>query len=257
MNAGPQDTTLDEIRREIDAIDDGLLDLLARRFQASARVRGVKTGDGTLRASPIRPAREAEILRRLMARRDADVAPETLVRLWRVILTSSTLAQAAVTVHLPAAVNETPPLRDAVTLHFAATPVVVHEGAAAAIDSLGARPGDVAVVTPQSGWTMALTASGGKVPRVIGVLPQLSAGREPLLLILGHAPAQPSGDDRTLLVGIAPWHGAAAPDWQIRAGTQHVVCLPGFLDEAMILRDLAPLGWRLAGRYPTPLKVPS
>ncbi|MBK6298908.1 MAG: chorismate mutase [Sphingomonadales bacterium] len=38
MTADKPDTSLEDIRREIDAIDDGLLQLLVRRFDASARV---------------------------------------------------------------------------------------------------------------------------------------------------------------------------------------------------------------------------
>ncbi len=216
MNAGPQDPSLDDIRREIDAIDTGLLDLLGQRFRASAKVRSVKAVEGSLAVSPIRPAREAMILRHLVARRPPEVPVDTLVRLWRVILTSSTLAQAA----------------------------------------LEARRGDIAVVTPRSSWAAPLMSGKGDGPHVIGTLPLLSAGGEPQLLVLGYADAQGTGDDQTLLVGSSSWSGAA-PVWQAVAGPSRLVSLPGFLDAADIARDLAPLGWRLAGRYPTPIKVHS
>jgi chorismate mutase len=256
MNAGPQDQSLDDIRREIDAIDTGLLDLLGQRFRASAKVRSVKAVEGSLAVSPIRPAREAMILRHLVARRPPEVPVDTLVRLWRVILTSSTLAQAAVTVHLPSAVNENPQLRAVVNAHFCATPVAVHPDAAAVIARLEARRGDIGVVTPRSSWAAPLMSDRGDGPHVIGTLPLLSTGGEPQLLVLGYADAQETGDDQTLLVGSSSWSGAA-PVWQAVAGPSRLVSLPGFLDAADIARDLAPLGWRLAGRYPTPIKVQS
>lgn len=256
MNAGPQDTSLEDIRREIDAIDVGLLDLIGRRFRASAKVRSVKAVEGSLAVSPIRPAREAMILRHLVERRPPEVPVDTLVRLWRVILTSSTLAQAAVTVHLPSAVNENPLLRATVNTQFCATPVAVHADAAAVVASLEARRGDIGVVTPRSSWAAPLMSGKGDGPHVIGSLPWLSAGGEPQLLVLGYADAQETGDDQTLLVGASGWSGAA-PVWQAVAGPARLVSLPGFLDAQDIARDLAPLGWRLAGRYPTPIKVPS
>jgi hypothetical protein len=196
------------------------------------------------------------ILRHLAARRPSEVPVDTLVRLWRVILTSSTLAQAAITVHLPSAVNENPQLRAAVNAHFCATPVAVHADAAAVITRLEARRGDIAVVTPRSSWAAPLMSGKDDGPHVIGTLPLLSAGGEPQLLVLGYADAQETGDDQTLLVGSSSWSGAA-PVWQAVAGPSRLVSLPGFLDAADIARDLAPLGWRLAGRYPTPIKVHS
>jgi hypothetical protein len=197
------------------------------------------------------------ILRRLLAKRPPELAVDTLVRLWRVILTSSTLTQAEVTVHLPVAVNENSQLRSAVNTHFCATPVAVHSDAAAVIARLDSRRGDVAVVTPRSSWAMILLAGHGGGPKVIGTLPLLSAGGEPQLLILGYSAAEATGDDLTLLVGSTSWTGATVPTWQAVAGPQRVVCLPGFADEAAIQRDLAPLGWRLAGRYPAPIKAQS
>ena len=93
-NAALQEKLLDDIRREIDHIDDAIVDLLARRIAAAERVRGHKFPSGGSAPSPIRPAREAAILRRLLGRAGDTVPADLLVRLWRIILTSSTLAQA-------------------------------------------------------------------------------------------------------------------------------------------------------------------
>lgn len=80
--------SLDDIRREIDGIDDAIFDLLIRRFEAMARVRAKKSGDGSIATSPFRPAREAAMLRRLLTRNGRRLPPELLVRLWRVILSA-------------------------------------------------------------------------------------------------------------------------------------------------------------------------
>ena len=106
MTADQKDQSLDAIRREIDAIDDGLVDLLRKRIAASERVRTSKTLTGSLALSPIRPGREAQILRRLTRQTDGSPPTELLVRLWRLILSSSTLAQAPVSIHVSKALAQ-------------------------------------------------------------------------------------------------------------------------------------------------------
>ena len=64
MTAHTPDNALDAIRREIDVIDDQVLDLLERRFAATRRVKATKASDGSIASSPFRPAREAAMLRR-------------------------------------------------------------------------------------------------------------------------------------------------------------------------------------------------
>src|SRR5688572_16162766 len=94
--AGP----LDRIREDIDEIDDAMLALLARRFAAVEEVKRIKSASGAISQSPIRPAREAAILRRLVAAKPDVVPAELRVRLWRAIISASTLMQAPVRIHV-------------------------------------------------------------------------------------------------------------------------------------------------------------
>ena len=71
--------TLEGLRGEIDEIDDALQDLLIRRAEVSHAIAKVKQpasvqGNGTI-APALRPAREAAILRRLIARHRGDLPP--------------------------------------------------------------------------------------------------------------------------------------------------------------------------------------
>ena len=50
------DVELEDIRREMDAIDDGLVNLLERRFAATEHVRVIKSKNGALGSSAFRPA---------------------------------------------------------------------------------------------------------------------------------------------------------------------------------------------------------
>ena len=62
MSASPP--SLEELRREIDEIDDAIHDLLMRRAQVVEQVGIAKRPDNQI----VRPGREAVILRRLAAR---------------------------------------------------------------------------------------------------------------------------------------------------------------------------------------------
>ena len=82
--------TLDELRRAIDATDDRLLDAMQKRMALAEAVRAAKAGA----PGPLwRPGREADILRRLLAR-NAGVLPEEAVHnIWRELISASLAAQ--------------------------------------------------------------------------------------------------------------------------------------------------------------------
>jgi chorismate mutase len=75
---------LDALRREIDRLDDAILEQVERRVGAARAIAELKRSDqdGRLR---LRPAREAAVIERLITQ--ADEAPEPLVRqIWREIM---------------------------------------------------------------------------------------------------------------------------------------------------------------------------
>lgn len=257
-----RDISLDDIRREIDEIDDSILDLVARRIEASERVRNQKSDSGTLAASPIRPAREAAIMRRLLARGGGTVPPDLLVRLWRIILSSSTLAQAAVTLHIPRRISGQMGLRLRLRDHFGATPVEEHRDEVQALTQVNVNAGDICVVETQSVWADAFAEGRAGEARIIGVLPMLQNGPVPELLIFGHAQALATGDDQTVIVsdGKLPRDFLPVPLWQVKSGARRVSGLPGFLSEhegplVGLMRSNATLGLKVAGRYPGPIEV--
>lgn len=260
MTAPSPDKTLDAIRREIDSIDDQILDLLGRRFAATGLVKATKANDGSIATSPFRPAREAAMLRRLIAKGGSTLAPETLVRLWRVILSASTQSQAPVTLHLADALGKELAMRLLIAQHFCGMKVQPHESAADALAALRTRQGDLALVATTSDWASGFSPAEPGAARVIGSLPVTSSGSQPQLLVFGHAPPQESGDDETLVLtsGAAPSVPSAL--WQAGSGPFTLVSLPGFLrGEEPPLRDLLAHmpGAVVAGCYPRPIKVSS
>jgi chorismate mutase len=259
-----EDAALDEIRREIDAIDDRLLDLLTRRFEAVGRVGAAKSHNGGNAASPIRPAREATILRRLLNRADSPVPAELTVRLWRAIISAATQNQAPVAIHVTKRLNSSIGLRLRIRDYFSTMPVEEWRDEAQALMQVNAAIGDLCVVETESPWVEPFVQGKAGRAQVIGVLPVLREDAQPKLLIFGHAQAEPTGNDETIIVGDGnlPRDFAPSPLWQVKAGTRRISCLPGFLSEhesplVGLMRSNATLGLKVAGRYPSPIEVGS
>ena len=94
---------LEGLRRRIDEIDDRLQDLLVERIQVVSTVAAHKRSNRGVAAH--QPAREAEIIRRLIERNRGAFPPATLVRMWRELLAATVRLQGAFTVavYAPAA----------------------------------------------------------------------------------------------------------------------------------------------------------
>src|SRR5437867_10031135 len=87
---------LEQLRRRIDEIDDRLQDLLIERIDIVSRVAAHKRSDGGVAAH--QPAREAEIIRRLISRNHGALPPVTLVRMWRELLAATVRLQGGMTI---------------------------------------------------------------------------------------------------------------------------------------------------------------
>lgn len=258
MTTPSPEASLDELRREIDAIDDAILDLLARRFAATGKVKSAKARDGSIAVSPLRPGREAALLRRLIDRSRTSVPAETIQDVWRVILSSSTLSQAPVLLHLDQRVGSDLELRLLLSSHFRRMAVKLHDDPSAAIAALRANRGDLAVIATGSDWTANLPADATDGARVIVTLPIIGPQSAPQLLVFGHAEPAATGEDETLVVTAGTPPQTAPTLWQARSGRHTLSAFPGFLmrDDPVIaaLRLHNPEA-RIAGQYPRPLKV--
>ncbi len=70
---------IETTRREIDRIDDSIVDLLVRRARCAIEIGRVKRRDGV----PVRdPAREAEVLARLKERAHGKLDAQAIERVW-------------------------------------------------------------------------------------------------------------------------------------------------------------------------------
>ncbi len=82
--------TLNEIRKQIDSIDDQVHDLLMERAALVSSVVAAKKKDGM---QIVQPSREARLMRRLLARHNSDLPKDTIVRIWRELIGSVQLMQ--------------------------------------------------------------------------------------------------------------------------------------------------------------------
>jgi chorismate mutase len=255
---------LEEVRRAIDEIDAELLDLLERRFAISRDVAAIKALDpAAATVSPVRPAREAAILRRLLERSAGAAPPAVLVRIWRHIISGSTLVQAPAMVRAPQDLLADPERRDLLRDHFGTVPLAAVADSAAALTAIRDRPAEIAAVVLAGDWLRPLGKGAAGAATVIGVLPAFSDGSPPVLALVGHALPEPSGADETLVVtsGRLPRDFSPTLLWEIETETgERLTSLPGFLSDAEpplvgLKRSNERLALNLIGRYPSPLEL--
>jgi chorismate mutase / prephenate dehydratase len=256
-------SSLAGLRSELDAIDDGLLDLLIQRLDVTARVKAAKQSSAKSWPLPIRPAREAEILRRLLARaKGSGISPEFLVRLWRGILSDSSNRQSQITIHVSRHLNANIGFRLRLRDHFGPLHVEEWRDDAQALMQINADPKHICVVETEQNWVDAFAEGMAGEARVISVLPILAEDIAPKLLVLGQAPSEPTGDDETLVItnGKLPRDFTPEPLWQAKVGKFRLSALPGFLDEhesplVALMRQNTALGLKVAGRYAAAIRM--
>jgi chorismate mutase len=257
----PQESLAD-IRREIDRIDDDILKLIASRLAVVDRVRAYKAQAPGAAASPIRPGREALILRRLIKQAHGHVPADLCFRIWRALISAATLKQAPVRIHGSAAFFASATAQTMLREYFGASQFADHPGEAVAFEALANNPGDLAAVAIDGPWAKAWMEGRGGPTQVIGVLPFLTRETLPRLLIFGHAQPEQTGADETLVLtdGQLPRDFAPQPLWQMKTGDVQLTSLPGFLSEhnaplVGLARSNGSLALSVLGRYPSPIEI--
>jgi chorismate mutase / prephenate dehydratase len=97
MSAGPPN--LDTLRQEIDRIDETIHGLLMERTAVVERIAQVKQAAGTSDGNGFfRPGREAQVLRRLVARHRGPFPKRSIVRIWREIMAGQLRVQTRIPV---------------------------------------------------------------------------------------------------------------------------------------------------------------
>ena len=212
------------LRAEIDAIDDAMHDLLMQRSAVVGRLAGSRAkGNG----SPLRPGREAAVLRRLLARHEGPLGRDRVVRIWREIFMASTAIQGGFSVacYAPSTQSEEAGLARE---HFGpTTPMRIHPTAARALAAVSEGEASVAVLPLPAEGDAAETAWWARLeaPRlqIVARLPFLPGSDGAGALVVAPVPPDASGDDRTLMLFEAETRASRASVSQALADAGFIV----------------------------------
>src|ERR1700676_1355153 len=107
--------SLADLRREIDRIDEAMHGPLIERSEIINRLIKVKKTQE--KGSAFRPAREADMMRRLVDRHRGILPLDTVESIWRVIIATFTYVQAPFSVHADLSAGAAQ-MRDSTRFHF-------------------------------------------------------------------------------------------------------------------------------------------
>ncbi len=230
----PPGATLDELRAELDRIDDAIHDLLKSRADAVTRVRLL----GNKGKNPFRPGREAEIIRRLLRRHSGPLPRSVLVRMWREMLAGTTAMQG----HHFITVCDTDPGNAFVQCareHFGAlTPLRLYHSPAQAIAEVSAGTATAAVLPvpaedETAPWWIALLHRDEPRLYVVARLPfwapRAEGGPQVQAFVLAAVAPDRSSRDRSLL-------GLELPPEMSRARLTTALAAAGFAPGSILLR---------------------
>jgi chorismate mutase len=175
--------SLAELREEIDRIDEAMHVLLMKRGEIIDRLITAKQAQES--GSAFRPAREAQMMRRLVERHKGILPLDTAESIWRVIIATFTFVQAPFSVHADLSAGDAT-MRDSARFHFGFTvPFVPHVGAASVVAMVANSKGDLGLVPAfeiagAGAWWSALEFD--TAPKIIARLPFVERANHPAAL---------------------------------------------------------------------------
>ena len=201
-----KDTGLDALRGEIDRVDGEMHDLLLKRAEFIAQIAEAKRGTAD---AVMRPDREAEILRRLLARHRGPLPPAFVAHIWRELITAMVRLQGSLKVAV-CAPEKSVGYWDLARAHYGlCTPMSLHRAPGEVLRAVTESEGTVGILPlPQEDepdpWWPNLMAGQDDRPRVIARLPfvEMTEGRFEDLsaLVVARCEAGNTGDDSSLLI---------------------------------------------------------
>jgi chorismate mutase len=175
--------SLADLRKEIDHIDEEMHRLLMARGDIIDRLISTKKTQEV--GSAFRPAREAEMMRRLVKRHKGILPLDTAESIWRVIISTFTYVQAPFSIHADLTAGDAL-MRESARFHFGFTvPFVPHMGAAGVVAAVSGSKGDLGLVpafavASSGAWWSALEFD--TAPKIIARLPFVERDDHPAAL---------------------------------------------------------------------------
>ena len=238
---------LPELRAEIDRIDESMHRLLMERGEIIDRLIAVKQTQET--GSAFRPAREADMMRRLVQRHHGILPLDTVEGIWRVIIATFTHVQAPFSVHADLSAGDAL-MRDTARFHFGFTvPFIPHLGAAGVVAAVSASKGDLGLVpafaaTNSGDWWTALEFESA--PKVIARLPFIDRADHPAALpVFVISRASPDAMVREVEVWSVRVSGWSANAARVVSAIAEVIAVPDSAFDGAALLISVPAGRKL------------
>jgi chorismate mutase len=220
--------SLTDLRHEIDRIDAAMHALLMERGEIIDRLIAAKQTQET--GSAFRPAREADIMRRLIERHRGNLPLDTAESIWRVIIATFTYVQAPFAVHADLSAGDAA-MRDSARFHFGFTvPFVPHMGAASVVAAVTESKGDLGLVPAfaiagAGPWWAALEFD--TAPKIIARLPFVERADHPAAMpafVVSRAAADAMVTETEMWsMRVSGWRAASAG---AVAATAEVIAVP-------------------------------
>jgi len=218
----PEKPSLADLRQEIDRIDEAMHRLLMERGDIIDTLIAVKKSQET--GSAFRPAREAEMMRRLVERHKGILPLDTVESIWRVIIATFTYVQQPFSVHADLSAGDAL-MRDSARFHFGFTvPFVPHMGAAGVVAAVSDSKGDLGLVpafavASAGAWWSALEFD--TAPKIIARLPFVERADHPAALpvfVISRVAADAMATEAAVWsVRVSGWRAAAAEALSMQA----------------------------------------
>jgi chorismate mutase len=209
---------LAQLRREIDRIDETIHDLIIARTKVVEQVRVAKEGEKV----KIRPAREAEILYRLMARHTGGFPKRELARIWREMIVATLSFEGPFSVAVFVAEDGAGYWDLARDQYGTFTPMSRHMSARSVVEAVGNFDATVGILPlprrdDKDQWWRLLISDAADTPRIIARLPFIAGangrGADVEALVISPIDQEETGRDRSFLaIEAAEDIGAKAVD---------------------------------------------
>ena len=199
----PTARPLEAVRARLDEVDRRLLELIDERAALAGEVAAAKAAAGEGGRFALRPPREAEVLRNLLAQPRRAAPAGLIVRIWRELMSDSLSRQGPY--HVSVYGGQSPEgVREAARMRFGAAPPFASVSRPEDAITAARTPGGVAVLALDSRtpWWGRLLAE--PTLRVFAALPCLNAWGRPTALAAAEVEIGPTGGDRTYWVTDAP-----------------------------------------------------
>jgi chorismate mutase len=236
--------SLADLRRDIDRIDAAMHELLIERGEIIDQLIAVKKTEET--GSAFRPAREADMMRRLVRRHHGSLPLDTAESIWRVIISTFTYVQAPFAVHADLSAGDAL-MRDSARFHFGFTvPFVAHMGAATVVEAVSGSKGDLGLVpafaiADAGPWWTALEFTSA--PKIIARLPFVERPDHPAALpvfVISRVAADAMvTETETWSMRVSGWSAAAM---QALAELADVIAVPDRAFDGAALLVSVPTG---------------